>query len=432
VRWLLEGLAGEGGRPVKRKVVRLLLAALCLSAIGRVAHGQNFSIKLGPEETVLTQAQRQALGFTFGPPDGYLGVLERKGTYTFFVPAQSNGSCSTTPNTQGTYRLGGSLSQFTSAYGCAAALEKGADPNGYSFDHDYSGGGPVAKVSSGGHHGLLMVYHGEWHPGPLCNSVPWFYGSLGMAFSRDQGATFSSMGEIVQPYPTRTEGLGTAANCANVHVGYGTLVIADDNGNPIPDLRTFDPDRVYYYVFYNDYDPSLPAPCNQGRYCIAVARAQRSAVIAAAFAGNTAAFPSLFKKYYAGSFSQPATGEDPNNATNSGHYTPIFPQAASQPTVIYDKAINQFLLAYQVGFELYIQASPNLLTWSGTPLPNGFVSDMPNLIGYITLVGGGSHPATADLDPYLFYLVAASPSFPNWQSASTVYVSRRIHIKIQP
>ena len=392
----------------------------------------DFSIYLGPEETVLTLAQREALGFQDGPPDGYLGVHEQGGEYSFFVPAKSDGSCST-PNEQGTYKLGGNLAQFTSAYGCAAVLQNAADPNGYSFDRDYSGGGPVAAVSSGDQRGLLMVYHGEWHPGGLCDSVPWFYGSLGMALSTNEGASFSSMGEIIQPYPTRAEGLGpNISHCTNVHVGFGTLVIADEDGNPIPDLDRFDSDRAYFYVFYNDSDPSLPSPCNNGNYCIAVARARVSAVVSAAFSGDTAVFPALFRKYYNGSFSQPATSQDPNNAVNSGHYTPIFPQTTSQPTVIYDWAMNRFLLAYQKDFQLYIQASPNLLHWSGIPLPSGSVSDLPNLIGYLTLVGEGRHPSVGGLDPYVFYLSASPPSFPDWGQSSTVYVSRRIHIRLGP
>ncbi len=424
---------------MKRTILTGLLAGLGLWAITQMAlaqvddsrpargNDQVFSITLGSETTVLTLAQRQALGFQFGPPDGYLGVHELSGTYSFFVPAQSGANCST-PDTQGTYRLGGDLSQFTSAYGCAAVLESGGAPNGYTFDRDYAGGGPVRAPSHGGQQGLLMVYHGEWHPGGTCNNVPWFYGSLGMAFSTDDGASFSSLGEIVQPYPTRTEGLGSPSDCHNVHVGYGTLVIADERGNPIPDPDGFDPNRVYYYVFYNDTDPAAPAPCDDGAYCIAVARAKRSEIVAAAFSGDTAAFPALFKKYYNGSFSQHATGQDPNNGVNSGHYTPMFAQAANEPTVLYDRAINQFLMAYQIGYQLYIQASPNLLNWSGTPLPNGFISDLPNEIGYITLVGEGSHPAMGGLDPYLFYL-SAYPPFPDWRSASSIYVSRRIHIQ---
>ena len=424
------------------KRIGLVFAAviLLLSGSTAIVHAaSSFSIQLGAETLVLNLAVRDGLGFMFGPPDGYLGVLRHRGAYTFLVPAMSSTSCST-QNIQGTYRLGGDLTQFTNAYGCAVSLKDGAEgnvePNGYTFDRDYSGGGPVAEVSLNGQPAILMVYHGEWHPGGLCNSVPWFYGSLGMAVSTDGGASFQSLGEIVQPYPTRTEGLGTAADCHDVHVGYGTLVLADAAGNPLPREARSDPSRGYYYVFYTDTDPTITTPpCNGGAYCVAVARARRADVIKAILAGDTAAFPSLFKKYYCSSpsgpcdFSEPATGQDRNNAVNSGHYTPLFAQAGGQPTVIYDRTIKQFLMVYQAAFQLYIQASPNLLQWSGVPLPNGTIDESPNLLGYPTLVGEGRNPSIGGANPYLFYLNTVT-SFPNWRSPAANYVSRQIHITI--
>ena len=393
------------------------------------ARPNTISIQLSPESVVLSLSDRQALGFEFGPPDGYLGVHRRDNVYTFFVPGHSSANCST-PNVQGTFRLGGSLTQLTNAYGCSVSLGDGADPNGYSFDRDYSGGGPVAGFKHGGTPGILMVYHGEWHPGGTCNSVPWFYGSLGMAVSTDAGASFSSLGEIIQPYPTRSQGLGTMPSCQNVHVGYGTLVLADEQGNTLPTGETSNPIQAYYYVFYTDSDPTAASPCDQGAYCVAVARARRSDLIDAAVSGNTAAFPSLFTKYYNGSFSEPGTGQDPENGVNSGHYTPLFGQVASQPTVIYDRAIGQFLMVYQSAGKLAIQASPNLLQWSGIPLANGTIDDSPNVLGYATLVGEGKNPHVGGLNPYLFYLSAAPP-FPDWGSMGTNYVSRRIQITAQ-
>ena len=409
---------------------------LCIGVMSVNAAG--FSIQLGPETVLLDLAERQALGFAFGPPDGYLGVHRQHNVYTFFVPGKSGANCST-PHVQGTYRLGGDLTQLTGEYGCSVSLTDGAEgnvePNGYSFDRDYSGGGPVAEISLGGQPAILMVYHGEWHPGGTCNTVPWFYGSLGMAVSTDGGVSFQSLGEIIQPYPTRDQGLGSTTDCHNVHVGYGTLVLADKDGNPLPRHERSNPSRGYYYVFYTDSDPTLTAaPCAGGAYCIAVARARRSDVIAAIAAGNTAAFPGLFKKYYCQptsglcGFSEPGTGQDPDNAVNSGHYTPLFPVAANQPSVIYDRTIKRFLMVYQSAFRLYIQASPNLLQWSGTPLPNGTIDeDPPNLLGYATLVGEGRNPDIGGPDPYLYYLSTIT-SFPNWQSAN--YVSRQIHISI--
>lgn len=433
---------------MKRTIGLAVMVATASLASGAVVvrGAPSFSVQLGPETLVLDLPERQALDFTFGPPDGYLGVHRRHGAYTFFVPARSNASCST-PGVQGTYRLGGTLDQLTGAYGCSVSLRDGiegnVEPNGYSFDRDYSGGGPVARVSLGGHPALLMVYHGEWHPGGSCVNVPWFYGSLGMAVSTDEGESFESLGEIIQPYPTRAEGLGTVNDCHNVHVGYGTLVLADAKGNPLPRHERSNPDRGFYYVFYTDSDPMIASgPCSKSAYCIALARARRADVIAAAVAGDTAAVPSLFKKYYCTpsghcGFSEPGTGQDPDNATNSGHYTPLFAEAASQPSVIYDRAIEQFLMAYQSAFQLFIQASPNLLQWSGTPLPNGTIVEPNTLLGYPTLVGEGRNPNIADTNPYLFYLSTVR-SFPNWTSTQTTqygasganYVSRRIQISV--
>jgi len=108
----------------RRVGVALVIAVALLSAGAAIVHGAaTFSIQLGPETLVLNLPDRQALGFAFGPPDGYLGVHRRHGgVYTFFVPARSSMSCST-QNIQGTYRLGGTLDQLTGAYGCSVSLK---------------------------------------------------------------------------------------------------------------------------------------------------------------------------------------------------------------------------------------------------------------------------------------------------------------------
>jgi hypothetical protein len=416
------------------------LAGAVLAIYG-AAQGQmpatSFSVQLSQERTVLSLAERQALGFSFGPPDGYLGVERQKQRYSFFVSGGSNKNCST-PNQQGSYRLGGNLSGFSDIHGCSVAMRPGDAPDGYTFDRNYAGGGPVAEFSEHGEEGLLLVYHGEYHPGPTCQHVPWFYSALGMAVSWDGGAHFFSLGEIVQPYPTRAEWQALQP-CQNAHVGSGTLVVADENGNPLPPAALSDPKRGYFYIFYTDSDPSLPKPCGQTSvpvYCVAVARAPRQAVIAAAMTGDTAAFPTLFKKYYksssseTGGFIQPATSGDPNDAVNSGHYTPVFARPIGQPTVLYDSRINQFLAAYESNWILYMQAAPNLLQWSGTILPGAMADDSPNQIGYPTLVGEGSNPAIGGRAPYLFYMSSVAP-FPTWGQQGTTYASRRVEITLQ-
>lgn len=299
------------------------LPALCLSFVLVSCGGSTvttkppptpmvFTVQPSSESTVLTTSQRAALGLQYGPPDGTMGVLWSSGTYTFFMPARSSSSCAGTPLTEGTYRLGGSLTAISAPYGCSAEVtpSPNGDPNGYTFDRDYAGGGPVLAVtSSTGAAGILHIYHGEWHGGTCSGLGECFYASLGMAFSKDGGTTFSKLGEILQPYVTRSSIIG--AN-TNLDVGGGTLLIADGNGQHIPNLAAADPSNTYLYIFYSDRDPSsaTSSPCNQYS-CIAVARAPLATVVANAFAGNTAAFPTLFKKFYNGAFTEPGTSGDP-------------------------------------------------------------------------------------------------------------------------
>ncbi len=384
-----------------------------------------FTVQASSATNLLTAAQRTASGFQYGPPDGTLGVLLESGIYIFFGAARSSSACTSTPSIQGTYRLGGSLSAISAPYDCRALVTPSStgDPNGYTFDQDYAGGGPVlAVVSAAGAPGILHIYHGEAHGGTCSTSGHCTYASLGMAISTDGGTTFSKLGEIVQPYLTRSDVLG--AN-QNLDVGGGTLVVADGNGQHIANPATADPLNTYLYVFYSDRDPSaaIDSACNQTP-CIAVARAPLAAVVAAAFAGNTAAFPSLFKKFYNGAFTEPGTSGDPNAATNSGHYTAVIAIAGSFPSVLYDASTEQYLIAYTTANSaIAMQHGSTLLSWSG-PIMSGAITDGTNTILYPTLVGEENDPATGNGNPWLLYIDATA--WPSWPSAT--YVSRRLQL----
>lgn len=415
------------------------LSALCLSFVLVSCGGSTvttkppptpmvFTVQPSSESTVLTTSQRAVLGLQYGPPDGTMGVLWSSGTYTFFMPARSSSSCAGTPLTEGTYRLGGSLTAISAPYGCSAEVtpSPNGDPNGYTFDRDYAGGGPVLAVtSSTGAVGILHIYHGEWHGGTCSGLGECFYASLGMAFSKDGGTTFSKLGEILQPYVTRSSIIG--AN-TNLDVGGGTLLIADGSGQHIPNLAAADPSNTYLYIFYSDRDPSsaTSSPCNQYS-CIAVARAPLATVVANAFAGNTAAFPTLFKKFYNGAFTEPGTSGDPDAAANSGHYTPVIAAVGSFPSVLYDTSTQQYLIAYTTGNNaIAMQHGSTLLSWSG-PIASGAITDNTDSILYTTLIGEGSDPATGNGEPWLFYITA--PNWPNWPAATVV--SRRLQLTYQ-
>ena len=384
-----------------------------------------FTVQASAASSVLTTTQRTALGFQYGPPDGTIGVLMNGGSYTFFMAARSSSSCAGTPLTQGTYRLGGSLTAFTAPFGCSAEVtpSSSGDPNGYTFDQDYAGGGPVLAVNSAtGAAGLLHIYHGEAHGGTCAATGHCSYSSLGMAFSQDGGATFLKLGEIVQPYLTRSAILG--AN-QNLDVGGGTLVVADGNGQHIANLASADSSNIYLYVFYADRDPSAATStaCNQTP-CLAVARAPLATMVADAFAGNTAAFPTLFKKFYNGGFTEPGTSGDPNAAANSGHYTAVIAAAGSFPSVLYDASTQQYLIAYTTGNNaIAMQHGSTLLSWSG-PITSGAITDGADTLLYPTLIGEGTDPTTGSGDPWLCYISATD--WPNWSSATLV--SRRLQL----
>lgn len=384
-----------------------------------------FTIQPSAETPLLTPTQRSALGFQYGPPDGNIGVLLTGGRYSFFMPARGSSTCTGTPTAQGTYRLGGTFSAITAPFGCSAAItpSSNGDPNGYTFDQDYAGGGPVLAItSSTGAAGILHVYHGEAHGGTCASTGHCTYSSLGMAISSDGGATFQKLGEIVQPYLTRAAVLG--AN-QGIDVGGGTLIVADGNGAHITNLATADASNVYLYVFYTDRDPSAATAtaCNQTP-CLAVARAPLLCVFADAFAGNTAAFPTLFKKFYNGGFTEPATSGDPNAASNAGHYSPVVAAAGSFPSVLYDASTQQFLLAYTTSnHAIVMQHGSTLLSWSG-PIASGAITDGTNSILYPTLVGEGDDPATGNGTPWLFYISATD--WPSWPTATVV--SRRLQL----
>ena len=383
-----------------------------------------FTLQLQSPNPVLTVAQRTSLGFKDGPPDGTLGVLLNNGTYSFYGAALSASSCSGTPGVQGTYRLGGSLTAITALYGCTALIQPGGDPNGYTFDINYAGGGPVLPVTSAsGQAGVLHVYHGEFHGG-TCGTGTCTYASLGMAISKDGGASFQKLGEIVQPYATRNTQINAGTY---TQLGGGTLILADANGSHIPNAAAADPSTVYLYVFYYDADPSAASPCDVGQ-CLAVARAQLSAVLTAAFAGDTAAFPKLFTKYYNNAWTQSATSGEPNAAANSGHYTPVIAATGSFPSVLYDSATQQYLIAYAAANHTLItmQHGSSLLSWSG-PIPTGVITDGSNALLYPTLVGEGADPSTSSGEPWLFYLDATT--WPDWPAATIV--NRRVQLSFQ-
>ncbi|HVP65807.1 MAG TPA: hypothetical protein VMT17_00930 [Anaeromyxobacteraceae bacterium] len=384
-------------------------------------------------------------GFTWGPPDGTLGaVANGDGTYTFFGAALGAASasaagpaCSGSPGVQGAYRFTGTLEEYGGlpAGGCRAVLAKGGAPSGWVFDADYAGGGSVLPFKSGATDALLMTYHGEVHwknpngtpPTYFCNDVPCFYGGIGLAVSVDGGATFKSMGQIIQPYQPLSYYQGTSDN---VGIGYGALVLADGSGDFI-ESPPAPPSSAYLYVFYEDYltpgapgAPSASACVNAA--CVTVARARWDDVVAAVLplaTSSPTAVSGLFRKFDGsrGTWTQPAASGDPTLDTASGVPTPLFPDANSYlPSVIWDTAAKSYLMVHQryVGQAqptqptvFVFRSSTDLVHWSD-PLAT-FSPAAGHEPFYPTLVGETGNPLVGGGTPRLFFDTYPA-GFPNW------------------
>jgi hypothetical protein len=411
----------------RRRWLALVVAACGCGGSGSSGNGDaGFSITLGPVETFATHAQLAELGFTWGPSDGTMGAVVDGGSYTFFGSAQSSSTCAGSPTVQGAFRITGSLEQLGGLppQGCKALFTRGAAPSGWVFDRDYAGGGAVVPFRSGTTSGLLISYHGEVHwtnptGNGLCNSVPCFYGGIGLAVSLDDGVTFHSVGQIIQSYQPLSVYQGGGRNAG---IGYGAMVVADAAGNPLG-APPAAPSSAYLYVFYADIDPGGPGACaNAG--CVAVARARFDEVVAAVMPpSDPATVAALFRKFDSTAsdpWSQPATSGDPTENTASGHFTPLFDDRNSAlPSVIWDSVMNSYLMAtqvYQAGpppAVIVIRSSTDLLHWSA-PLAT-YSPPSGHQLYYPSFIGEGGDPLVGGAAPRLFF--STFVTFPNWSQS---------------
>ena len=398
-----------------------LAAAVMLGIAGNSgAAGVPTDIVIEPAVVVLPLGARTKLGFQFGPVDGVMGgVKEGPNQYRFFGSGESltTTACPGTPGVQGVYAFTADLSTsppgFTS--GCTALLQ----PSGPlvetgivgSFDRNYLGGGPTMRVTHpDGRRGVLLVYHAEvqWYDDGPCASgtTLCFYGTLGMAFSSDDGATFQKLGLIIQSHISRATFHTAPYLGGNVPIGNGPIVVGDAAGNAV-DPRTVNPSQTYVYVFYIDNQEDLGAadPCAPGKACLAVARALLSDVIEAAFNLDGVALSGLFQKYYNGGFAVPAAPPDPNGTlptNNAGPYTPLL-KGAFSPSALYDSATRQVILASVTAGQIQLRVSHNLLDWSQPPVAT--LSEAPPFaeIRYPSLIGELEDANVGGGQPWLFY-----------------------------
>jgi len=380
------------------------------------------SVALSQPAAFATHSELENFGFAWSPSDGTFGAIPASGgNYKFYGSAAGGPTCSGAPNARGAFLFTGTLNQITGSNGCTRLFGPGDGPSGWSFDENYSGGGQVVQFTYDGQTGWLMPFHAEeWWQNPMtsdhkCDNVPCFYSSLGLAVSTDGGKTFKVIGEILQPSDPLSAFEGGGRNMA---VGTGSLVVADANGNHLPNPPS-NPDSAYFYLFYTDLALGLQGACANNS-CMGVARAPYEAVVQAALSGNATQVATLFHKYDRAEpdpWTQPATSDTPGQTGKAGDYAPLWTDDwVSQPSVIYDSSFNGYLVAYQSKGGVRIRASYNLINWS-EPIGSGYVE-----IGYTlyapTLLGETGDPTIADAAPRLYFTSFPSMSFPNWATST--------------
>jgi hypothetical protein len=515
------------------------------SSSGVVSSGPFYLYDFGTATPFATETTFQADGFFYGIPDGSLGAIN-DGTgkgYTYYGAGCTRessvnpvtGNVVNTCDEQGVFTmtaasLPGPLETApkTVVFGPGAANAGGAP--GWIFDHNYAGGGQVVPFSgdtleisfngSGGFHieeipytDYLMPYHGEYwyeensgppsnpgatlpsgspvdiNPGSMDTSgVHTYYGGIGLAVGNPTSG-FTSMGQIIQLYPPLTDYLATGMGGTGTHSGknvggaYGSMVIADENGNHLSNPPPAG-SNAFMYVFYADTDPGAALDADGGGgdanppfcqyYCLAAARAPYGDVIAAvaprSFLGEpglhddrAATLAGLFKKYYQGAWTSPGTSGDPTEQTASGAFTALLEdENGGTPSVLYDSYSGQYLLAFVASkgghqtldnLGICIKTSTDLIHWfpstgpttgpdKGGPGCAAFYQTSPILDGgttqyrtdlYTTLIGENGDPLTGGPAPLVFFQnyepagnQPDSGDFPMWSTA--VLDSIPVHI----
>lgn len=179
-----------------------------------------------------------------------------------------------------------------------------------SFDNGYAGICGVAREPGTGE--LLAFYHAEDHEGmpPIPGGIPGFYCSVGLAVSKDDGASFRKLGPVV-----------TSARPKNVHgradQGCGDLCVVADA------------DRRFLHVYYTDH-----SRIDMRGVQICMARCLLS----------EARTPGKWRKYYQGSFDEPGLAGKETPVMSA----PIMLADAIFPQVTFVPELRRYLMVFNV------------------------------------------------------------------------------------
>jgi len=391
--------------------------------------GRTLTGSFGAPITFATHAELASYGFSFGPSDGQFGAIPAGGSdYVFYGTAGGAASCAGSPGVKGSaFSFTGTLDHVTGSNGCTRLFGPGSGPQGWTFDKDYAGGGQIVRFSAQGKSGWLMPFHGEmWWQNPQTtdgkclvaggsgSKVECFYSSLGLAVSTDDGKTFQVAGEILQPSQPVSVFMGGGRN---MHVGYGSLIVADANGKHL-DNPPADPTAAYFYLFYSDSLATLPGVCANA-ICMGVARGSYAGVVAAALSGDPHAVATVFHKYDGATpdpWTSPATSDTPDNSGTAGKFAPLWTDTPSGAEVLYDSAFDVYLAVGQTTAGLFVRASHDLLDWSA-PLSAPY-AEAGRTAYYPTLMGETGDPTVGGAAPRIYFSSFPVGAFPNYATST--------------
>jgi hypothetical protein len=306
----------------------------------------------GNEEVIMTAVERAAQGLDTWP-DGPMGLDRTRSGYTFYGANSGNVA-----------RVEGDLAN-PAATDTASSIE--IDGAKKIRDVRYAAGGPIYDAGSGM---KLMFIHLERRPPGSSHS---WYGSIGLAKSTNNGASWALLGEIFKHNLSYSAWRATRPCGAVAESSFGQYVLRTVGGTQ------------YFYI----YSPDTQANCNAN---FAVARAPVSAVVRAARGDRV----SPWVKYAGGAWQQPGLGG------RSSDIVPNLPRRAF--AIAYSSYLDRYVIAVtgvaSPGvYALETSQSTDGISWAAPQI----VSTAPAELYAPTIVGTGADPAVVDQKFYVYY-----------------------------
>jgi len=220
-----------------------------LSYVGSPASCAVATVSVGGYTEIYTAAARSAIGPTW--PDGSIGSVPTTGGNILFLgnnPLGTDGSGLTN------YQISKvSVGSYTSL---ASVSNVDVTPSGVPGTYNYACGGALLRMPD---NSLVAVLHLEQWPGGNQN---YYYSSLALMRSTNEGAAWSWLGQIISPY-LAYNGSATYA----IEVGYGPIVQVG----------------AYYYCWFPEWT-------NSSTYYMSVARCSAASFVSAVESGSAPTF----------------------------------------------------------------------------------------------------------------------------------------------